>query len=129
MVNKNTKISEVMTPSPHPIGLDQPIQLAKKQMYQHSIRHLPVLEAGKCIGILSDRDIKLAYAVDHEKAETLAVQDVCATDVYEVAPDTTLVTVAKKMSDEKIGSAIIVEHGKVVGIFTTTDACKVIAHL
>ncbi len=118
-----------MHPAPHTIGVNQTVEVAKKQMATLGVRHLPVLDGGRCVGIVSDRDIKLAYAVENLKAGTLKLKEICSSEVYEVPPHEPLASVAQYMADAAIGSAIISEHGKVVGIFTTTDACKVLATL
>lgn len=64
MAQKTLTIGEVMHASPHTIGMGQPADVAKKFMTTHGIRHYPVLDGGRCVGILSDRDIKLAFAVE-----------------------------------------------------------------
>ena len=122
-------IGDVMHPAPHTIGVGQSVEFAKKQMASLGVRHLPVLDGGRCVGIVSDRDIKLAYALENAKAGAMTLKDICSLDVYEVPPTEPLASVAQYMADAVIGSAIITEHGKVVGIFTTTDACKVLAKL
>lgn len=123
------KMKDVMSVNIQTIGIDQPIEVAKLMMYQNSIRHLPVLNGGKFEGILSDRDIKLAYAVDGVKAQTLKVGDVCNGEVYTVTPETPVKEVAAYMGKTGIGSAIIIDHDQLVGIFTTTDACRLLGTL
>lgn len=126
-MNKKLTMKEVMTPHPHTIGVDQPLEHAKKQMYSSGIRHLPVLDGGHCVGMLSDRDIKLAYAVEQTRAATLKVGDACSSQPFAVAPTDSLKDVAEHMAREGLGSAVVIEREKVIGIFTTTDACRVIA--
>ena len=53
-------VKDYMTKNPHSIGHDQHIEKAQELMRSHSIRHLPVLKHGEIIGVISDRDIKLA---------------------------------------------------------------------
>lgn len=48
---------------------------------------------------------------------------------YVVAPDTALDDVVRAMASRKFGSAVVADHGKVVGIFTTVDACAAFAEL
>lgn len=117
-----------MTKLPHTIGIDQTLESAKKMMYEFGIRHLPVLNAGKFEGIISDRDIKLAYAVD-KNCSMLKVGDLINGEAYSVAPNTELKEVAQFMAKNTLGSCLIVENQKVIGIFTTTDACRVLAQL
>jgi acetoin utilization protein AcuB len=123
-------ISEYMTKTPHTIGDDQPLSDAKHLMAEHSIRHLPVLHGGRCVGILSDRDIKLAHAVEHDAAARLRARDVCSGEVYAAKVEDSLGEVATQMAAAGIGSAVIVDNREhVVGIFTSTDACRVLGTL
>ena len=124
-------IADVMTPFPHTIELDQSIGSAKNIMYSHSIRHLPVLENGKLVGIISDRDIKLALAVTKIKNADLELKvgDVCVLNAYAVDHSEKLDKVVKHLSENHIGSAVITKQGKVVGIFTSSDACKALSEI
>lgn len=120
-------IAEFMTPSPVTIGVDQTVAFANRRMHEAGIRHLPVLEAGKLVGILSDRDIALIEGLPGADIETLMVGDAMSSEVYAVSSKTTLAHAAEIMAERKIGSAVVTEHGKVVGIFTTVDALRVLA--
>jgi acetoin utilization protein AcuB len=48
---------------------------------------------------------------------------------YSVSPDTPLDEVAHTMASEKFGSAVVVQNGHVVGVFTTVDACRALGDL
>jgi acetoin utilization protein AcuB len=52
-----------------------------------------------------------------------------STHVYAVQPDTTLDVVAEALAEHKYGSAVVLDNEKVVGIFTTNDACRALAEL
>ncbi len=124
-------IADVMTPFPHTIEIDQSVGSAKNIMYSHNIRHLPVLEHGKLVGLISDRDIKLTVAVTKVKNADLELKvgDVCILDAYAVSHDEKLDKVAKHLAESHIGSAIVTKQGKVVGIFTVSDACKTLSEV
>ena len=109
------------------IGGDIQLSHAKKMMYENGIKHLPVLDRGSLIGLLSDRDVKLCYAVDGAKADTLKVADACSPEVFAVEQEESLSFVCKRMAEEGLGSAVIVEGDRAVGIFTVTDACRLLA--
>lgn len=51
------------------------------------------------------------------------------TDTYAVAPDAPISTVTKHMTRHRYGCAVVVERGKVAGIFTVTDALRLVAAL
>ena len=124
------KISDFMTKTPWTIGDDQPLSAAKHLMAEHGIHHLPVLHAGQCVGIVSDRDIKLAFAVEHAAAEKLRVRDVSSGEVYTAKATDNLSDVASHMASQGIGSAVIIDDREhVIGIFTATDACRVLGQL
>ncbi|MBI3556285.1 MAG: CBS domain-containing protein [Deltaproteobacteria bacterium] len=112
-----------MTAMPHTIGSDIPIKKAMEMMREFRIRHLPVQRAGQLIGVLSDRDIKLARSF--QGPGELTVDDVMTPDPYVVAPDASLDEVAFNMAEHKYGCAIVRQsNGKVVGIFTDNDALR-----
>lgn len=111
------------------VGKDQNLGHAKELMYQHGIRHLPVLDGGRLYGVLSDRDIKLAFAVDGVSASQLKISEACTTDVYAVPPSEPVKQVAAYMASHSIGCCVIAEHDKVQGIFTVIDACKLLSQI
>lgn len=117
------KIEKYMTPNPHTIGKEILIKVAYEIMKEHRIRHLPVLEAGKLVGILTDRDIKLAASFGDTWSFRCA--DIMSPDTYTVRPETPLDAVVEEMAEHKYGSAVVQqENGKVVGIFTSIDALQ-----
>lgn len=117
------KVEKVMTTMPHTIGKDIPLAKALDMMRIHRIRHLPVQEGGKLVGVLTDRDLKLATSFTG--ADELSVEDAMTPDPYSVPPQTPLDHVTGTMAEFKYGCAIIQqENGKVVGIFTATDALR-----
>lgn len=119
------QIQKFMTPMPHTIGKDIPIKTALNMMREHRIRHLPVQEGGKLVGMLTDRDVKLAASF--KDAQELKVEDVMTPDPFTVSPEVTLDYVVLEMAEHKFGSAVIAQgNGKIVGIFTAVDALRVL---
>ena len=116
-----------MTVVPHSIGNDQSLATARDLMKHHGIRHLPVLEGGKICGILTDRDIKMALGFQGVNPIITRVQDIALEDPYTVSPDAKLDEVAATLADKRLGSALVVDHDHLVGIFTTTDALKALS--
>ena len=53
-------LERYMTRHPHTIRIDEKLDTARKLMTSLGVRHLPVLEAGKLVGVVSDRDLKSA---------------------------------------------------------------------
>jgi acetoin utilization protein AcuB len=118
---------QCMTPAPHSIGKDQPLAVAHDLMRKYALRHLPVLEKGKLVGILTERDLLSLEAMVALDPDGETVEDGMTQDVHTVAPDDRVKEVVSDMAANKHGSAVVVEHGKVVGIFTVTDALELLA--
>jgi acetoin utilization protein AcuB len=120
------QIQKVMTPMPHTIGKDIPMTKALELMREHQIRHLPVQDGGQLVGIVTDRDVKLAASFS--RAVELTAEDVMTPDPYSVGPETPLDEVVRAMADHKYGCAIVRQaNGKVVGIFTNVDGMRVLS--
>jgi acetoin utilization protein AcuB len=122
-------VQKFMTTSPHSIGKDQTIARAHDVMRSHKIRHLPVLEGGKLVGIVTERDLHLVETLRDVDPTSVTVEDAMSEHVYAVDPDTSLDVVAETLAEHKYGSAVVMQNGKVVGIFTTNDACRALAEL
>jgi acetoin utilization protein AcuB len=122
-------IDQVMTPFPHSIGPEQTLKTAKDLMTKQDIRHLPVRDGGRIVGILSDRDIDFALRVDNKEPQRLLVRDAATSDVFSVLPTTLLKEVVQRMASDKIGCALVEDKGKLVGIFTAVDACRVLSEV
>ena len=95
-------------------------------MLENNIRHLPVQTGGKLRGVITERDINFALAMDHKNPEELRVEEVYTEEPYVVECETGLDVVVKQMATDRIGCALITDKGKLTGIFTKVDACKVL---
>jgi CBS domain-containing protein len=123
------EIKNFMTRSPHAIGHDQSLKLAHERMHHFGIRHLPVLDGGVLVGVLSERDIALIGAISPHQVETTTVEEAMSTEPYAVAPNTDAEVVTAHMAEHKHGCAVVMEGHKVAGVFTTTDALSLLTVL
>lgn len=128
MMTFDTMIGQYMVRSPYCTGPNMTLQEADHLLKARHIRHLPVIDNRKLVGVISDRDIRAA--INSSLAEQLTVGDVMVRDVF-VAPSTSALSdVAAEMANNKYGCTIIVnEKLHVVGIFTTTDALRILAEM
>ncbi len=122
-------IQKFMTTTPHSVGPDQPLSVAHRMMHDHKIRHLPVLSGGQLVGMITERDVALIGAMKGVEQTSTTVEDAMSTSVYSVHPDAPLDEVAMAMAEHKYGSAVVIQNAKVVGVFTTVDACRALAEL
>lgn len=122
-------VKHCMTTAAHSIGKDQSLAVAHGLMRAHGIRHLPVLEGGKLVGIVSERDLYFLETVAGVDTEAEHVEQGMTQDVYCVSPESLAADVASEMAKHRYGCAVVVEGSKVVGMFTTTDALRLLAKL
>jgi len=122
------QVQKFMTPMPHTIGKEIPLKKALEIMRLHAVRHLPVLEDGELVGILTDRDLKLAASF--KGANEMVVDDVMTPEPFAVLPDAPLDQVVLEMAEHKYGCAIVrQENGKVVGLLTATDGLRILGEV
>ncbi|MBW2273919.1 MAG: CBS domain-containing protein [Deltaproteobacteria bacterium] len=124
-------IKAVMTPFPYSVDLGESVAAAERMMREHEVRHLPVSDEGKLVGEISQRDIGVGSkpGVGPREVSELRVADLCVSDAYVVELNTRLDEVLREMAERRIGSALVVKGEKLVGIFTMSDACWVLADL
>ena len=124
-------MSAVMTPFPHSVGVDETLATAAAMMRELHVRHLPVKEGQSLVGVLSDRDVRvaLAAAAGLPAADELKVRAACRLEPYEVEVHERLDDVLVQMVERQVGCALVVKGGRLAGIFTTTDACRSFAEL
>ena len=119
----------LMSPQPITIGRTESLATAHRLMTEHGVRHLPVLEHGELVGVLSQRDLFLIESIRSVNADVDTVDDAMSSDTYAVAPDVPIATVAKYMMRKRYGCAVVMERGRVIGIFTVTDALRLVSTL
>ena len=122
-------VQKYMTTLPHTVGKEQTLEAAKKMMKQHGIRHLPVLGGGELVGILSERDIDYILTFKDVDARSEKVEQAMTLEMFKVGINTPLDELCQIMAEKKIGSALIEDNRKLVGIFTWVDALKATSEL
>lgn len=127
MSMKKRTIAECMTKSPHTIGVEQTLAQAHDLMRGYRVRHLPVLARGKLVGMVSQRDLHLIEALSDVSPSTVRVEEAMSQLPYTVEANAPLEEVVTQMADKRFGSAVVTDRGQVVGVFTTTDALRVLA--
>jgi acetoin utilization protein AcuB len=120
-------IAQYMTRQPWTIRRGAKLSQARAIMREHRIRHLPVLEGGKLVGILSERDL---YLMDRTGEAELAVEEAMTVDVYVAGTNDPVDEIVDQMAANKYGSVVVVNpRGNVEGIFTMVDGMQVLADL
>lgn len=131
-------VSDFMTRQVVTIAPDDKLRQAAERMQARGCRRLPVVEDGRLVGIISDRDVQLALAspfvlrerwYDDKLLDETLVRACMALDVTSVSPETPLIQAAVLMRDHKIGGLPVVEKDQLVGILSETDMLNALIQL
>lgn len=125
-MDESAPIAAYMTPLPHTVGSEQTITFAQEMMRKYDVRHLPVLHGGELYGIVSERDLGVIAGLNEVNPDDTTVEEAMTQEAYTVSRETPLFDVLTHMLDQKYGSAIVIDGTKVVGIFTTHDAVRLL---
>ncbi len=125
-MKKMPLLTTLMTPFPHSVDLDASFDEASNLMAHHNVRHLPVTHDNVVVGVITDRDMTSAINLHSSpaSADSLSVRDLYMSNPYTVSVDEPLDNVLLTMAERHIGSAIVTKAGKLVGMFTSVDACR-----
>ena len=119
-------IGDCMTPNPVTIPSDLSLADAAQRMYEHGIRHLPVMEGSHIAGVVSERDLALVMGIPGVNKNTVEVTEAMVSSPYIVTPETALEDVVEIMHERKIGTAVVMKDGEIRGIFSVIDALEVL---
>ncbi len=122
------QIAAVMTVAPESVAPEAALLEARRLMLEHRVHHLPVVRDERLVGIISDRDIKLILGpeLDYPDPRELCVEDALIAEPYVVEQSHLLSDVVLTMARRHISAALVVRDGHLTGIFTATDACRVL---
>ena len=133
------KVRELMTSEVVTVARNDTLSHADDLMRTKNIRHLPVVEDGRLVGILTQRDLfqaALSSALGFgEKArkeflKSVAVKEVMTDEVMTADPEADMKAVVRTMLDRKVGCLPVVEKGpkdKLIGIVTDRDLLRILA--
>ncbi len=101
---------------------------------ERRIRHMPVVEGGRLVGIVSDRDLRSAIPAlgDPARSEALGrvrVREIMTREVATARPGDPVEEAANAMREKKIGCLPVVEEGALVGIVTSSDVMEALVYL
>lgn len=120
-------VQKHMTLSPQVVSSRHTLAQAHQLMRERNIRHLPVVDDGRLVGVVSQRDLYLLQTLNGLDPATERVEEAMSREPFAVKPDAPLDEVALAMAERKYGSAVVVDQGVVVGLFTTVDALRALA--
>lgn len=126
------KASELMQVQLTCVGPETQLEFTWELMRSLKVRHMPVVDGEKLLGIVSDRDLMLRATLKaHGQMDfpDLPTGEIMTRDPITAPPTVTVSSLAQKMVNEKIDSVPIVDaHGALVGLVTSTDLLRLLAH-
>jgi CBS domain-containing protein len=135
---KEGVVREIMMGSPVTLKSDDTLDLANDVISLGRIRHIPIVESGKLVGVLSERDLigtaaseifGLKQRTKSALLKTTLIKSVMKKRVITVEPDTAIKDAAHLMAERKIGCLPVVSEGTLVGLVTTTDVLRYVERL
>jgi acetoin utilization protein AcuB len=126
-------VQDVMQTKLHTVTPATSLPDALRLTSQRGVRHLPVLDGDRLVGILSDRDLKRAMASSATSLETrelnylldrLRVEEIMTRTVITIGRMFPIEDAARLMAQEKIGALPVTEEGQLIGLVTETDVLR-----
>ncbi|MET0502267.1 MAG: CBS domain-containing protein [Candidatus Binatia bacterium] len=127
------RVHDRMSRDPFTVAPDDSLQTVVDLLRRRDIRAVPVVEMGRLIGIVTDRDLRQvapSYPLFRDETEirryteNLRVTAAMTADPLRVSPDTTLVEAAKILETYRISSLPVVDGETLVGMISVTDLLR-----
>lgn len=115
-----------MTLVPHHVTSRRSLADAGDSMDRFGIGHLPVMDDGRLVGLLSARDVQTAARLGMDAKDT-PVASVMLLEPFTVPADEELTRVAREMARRRVDCAVVTEGARIRGILTATDALALLA--
>ena len=118
-------IREVMTSNPSSVEPSQSVADAARLMKQEDVGVTPVVEGGRLVGTLTDRDIVVRVVAEGKDPQSVTVRDVASTDLVTVDPQQDLDEALRLMAQHQVRRLPVVEEdGRLVGVVAQADVAR-----
>lgn len=123
-------VLEIMTPDPASVSSSDTLRAAIDSMRRNNCRQLPVVDDGRLVGIVTDRDVRLALnspfimrerREDETLLDRVLVAECMTPRPVTLSPQASVIDAARLIHDRKFGGLPVVSEGRLVGIVTETD--------
>jgi CBS domain-containing protein len=117
-------IREVMTRSPETVDSGSTAVDAAKQMKKADAGMIPVVQNGKLVGTVTDRDIAVRVVAEGKDPQATTVGEIASTEVVTIEPDLDLSEALKLMARHQVRRLPVVEGDTVVGVIAQADVAQ-----
>ena len=115
------KVKDIMTREVHTCRPDSNLSMVAMQMWDGDFGVLPVENAGRIVGMITDRDICMAAATKHRDPAAIQVEEVISGQVHSCAPEADIREALKTMRRNKVRRLPVIDAGKLVGVLSLND--------
>jgi CBS domain-containing protein len=119
-----TSIKEVMTRDVRACEPNATVADAAKVMSQEDVGPVPIVEDGRLIGIVTDRDIVVRVVAEGRDPNATTVSEIASTELVTVSPDDDLDEALKLLAERQIRRLPVVEGDRLVGIVAQADIAR-----
>jgi CBS domain-containing protein len=119
-----TSIKEVMTRDVRACEPNATVAGAAKVMAQEDVGPVPIVEDGRLIGIVTDRDIVVRVVAEGRDPNATTVSEIASTKLVTVSPDDDLDEALKLLAERQIRRLPVVEGDRLVGIVAQADIAR-----
>ena len=118
------RVSDIMSRGVKTIQASNSTEAARERMAVHAIRHLVVMDDGKVVGVVSERDLGGRRSV--KTGDDRAVTEVMTRQAVTAKPEQTIRQAANLMRGRGIGCLPVLKDGRLKGIVTVTDLLELL---
>jgi CBS domain-containing protein len=127
------QVREIMAKDIEVVDRNDSLRTVEERMAAKQLRHLPVLEQGEVVGVVTQRDLfkaamssAMGYGEKAQQAylQSVRVKEIMVYPVVTVSPDTSVAAAADMMINRGIGCLPVVENQQLIGIVTKTDLLR-----
>lgn len=131
------KVRDSMTREVATLAPEASVAQAWQLLREREVRHIPIVEDGRLVGLVSDRDLRDASPVrksddggeDENVFGWASMRDIMTTKPVTISPFDTIEHAAREIYDRKIGCLPVVEGGDLAGIITSSDMMRTLIEL
>jgi CBS domain-containing protein len=118
-------VREVMSPTPISLPQKATVSEAARLMKEKEIGSLLVLNGGKTVGVVTERDLVMRVLAEKKDPEKTQVESIMSSPIMTVEPDVNIVDAIRKMSRLNIRRLVVMDKGRTAGVVTERDILKV----
>jgi acetoin utilization protein AcuB len=131
-------VRDLMSPDPITLTPEETLRRARLMMEEHGLRRFPVVEGGRLVGIVTDRDVRqadISSKVMQERRyvdyilDRIQVAGMMTPNPITVSPDASVAEAASLILENKVGGLPVVEGDRLAGIITETDLIRALISL